>query len=501
MAAFLVRAFELTDPGPGNWFTDDDGSIFEGDIDKLAQAEITLGCNPPANTNFCPTDPVRRDQMASFLTRALGLTPLPPPPDGDPAFYVTPTVVGTGVRTVVVSPGGSPDLEEALADAEPGDTILLTPGAHTGSGNIVATESGTASNWIAIKAQSGRPIIDLQGAGEFRIESSYTLLEGVEIINGGGNNLHIAPGSADVSHVIARDLVVHDLASGPGAAIKVNRNNPVGAGVSLIYLEDSDVSEAISNAVVDGVGVEKVVVRGNDIHDNAVGSHGVFFKGGSSDVLIEANLIRGIRQNAALQLGGNTGAGFFDPAYANWEGVGQVARNNLIADFDDSAVEIRGVLGGEVYHNTIVTQTGFAIFRLQSGNTDSGGVSGNDDITITNNLVVATGGDPQFARNDGGDATIVFGAQLWAGTLHDSASAGPGIPSFPQPGDVVADATSVLVDPDSFVTGWVGALAMYALAPGSPAIGSGDALSQVMFDLIGTMRSATTPTIGAFETP
>ncbi len=72
MAAFLVRAFGYTDAGEGDWFTDDDGSIFEADIDKLRVAGVTLGCNPPDNTQFCPDDPVRRDQMASFLTRALG---------------------------------------------------------------------------------------------------------------------------------------------------------------------------------------------------------------------------------------------------------------------------------------------------------------------------------------------------------------------------------------------------------------------------------------------
>ena len=74
MAAFLVRGFAYTDPGEGDWFTDDDESMFEGDIDRLRQAGVTFGCNPPDNTNFCPNDSVRRDQMASFLARALGGT-------------------------------------------------------------------------------------------------------------------------------------------------------------------------------------------------------------------------------------------------------------------------------------------------------------------------------------------------------------------------------------------------------------------------------------------
>ncbi len=74
MAAFLVRALDLTADNGGNLFTDDDGSVFESSIDKLATAGITRGCNPPANSEFCPDDPVTRGQMAAFLVRALELT-------------------------------------------------------------------------------------------------------------------------------------------------------------------------------------------------------------------------------------------------------------------------------------------------------------------------------------------------------------------------------------------------------------------------------------------
>jgi micrococcal nuclease len=80
MAAFLVRAMGYTDGGGGNLFVDDDGSVFENDIDKLGTAGVTKGCNPTTNDRYCPDDPVKRDQMASFLTRALGLTALVPPP-------------------------------------------------------------------------------------------------------------------------------------------------------------------------------------------------------------------------------------------------------------------------------------------------------------------------------------------------------------------------------------------------------------------------------------
>jgi hypothetical protein len=73
MAAFLVRFLGLTDDGGGNTFTDDNDSIFQDDIAKLATAGITQGCNA-AGTKFCPDQQVSRGQMSAFLVRALGLT-------------------------------------------------------------------------------------------------------------------------------------------------------------------------------------------------------------------------------------------------------------------------------------------------------------------------------------------------------------------------------------------------------------------------------------------
>jgi hypothetical protein len=72
MAAFLVRALDLPASSSVK-FTDDNGSPFEPAIQALAAAGITRGCNPPSNTRFCPDSPVTRGQMAAFLVRALSL--------------------------------------------------------------------------------------------------------------------------------------------------------------------------------------------------------------------------------------------------------------------------------------------------------------------------------------------------------------------------------------------------------------------------------------------
>ena len=75
MAAFLVRALGLTDVDPAVDFVDDDQSVFEDDVNKLATAGITFGCGAD---RFCPNGDVSRGQMAAFLVRALGLTDVDP---------------------------------------------------------------------------------------------------------------------------------------------------------------------------------------------------------------------------------------------------------------------------------------------------------------------------------------------------------------------------------------------------------------------------------------
>ena len=72
LAAMFVRALDLP-AATTDYFTDDDSSIFEGNINALAQAGITSGCNPPANDNFCPLETVSRGQAAAMFARALDL--------------------------------------------------------------------------------------------------------------------------------------------------------------------------------------------------------------------------------------------------------------------------------------------------------------------------------------------------------------------------------------------------------------------------------------------
>lgn len=67
MATILHRALGI-DPRWEGRFVDTATSVHREAIDGLAAAGITAGCD---RTRFCPAAPVRRDQMATFLDRAL----------------------------------------------------------------------------------------------------------------------------------------------------------------------------------------------------------------------------------------------------------------------------------------------------------------------------------------------------------------------------------------------------------------------------------------------
>ena len=73
MASFIARALDLEAPRQRAGFDDvDPSSTHAANIEALYAAQITTGCtrDPLA---FCPSNPVTRAQMASFLARALNL--------------------------------------------------------------------------------------------------------------------------------------------------------------------------------------------------------------------------------------------------------------------------------------------------------------------------------------------------------------------------------------------------------------------------------------------
>jgi hypothetical protein len=69
VATFLARAFQYP-TATRDYFTDDNGTAHEGNINRIAEAGLTSGCSA---TKYCPGKRATRAQVASMLARALDL--------------------------------------------------------------------------------------------------------------------------------------------------------------------------------------------------------------------------------------------------------------------------------------------------------------------------------------------------------------------------------------------------------------------------------------------
>lgn len=167
MAAMLNRVFRYPS-SRADAFTDDDNSVFENDIQAFAAAGITRGCNPPDNDHYCPDRAVTRDTMATFLTRALGLTPIIPPerdaplpgnPDGN---YPIPS----GGREVDTS---SPDI--VIGDGTPASCTSQAVVNAVAKGGVITFDCGSAPHTIVMTetakvVNDTGPEIVLDGGGK-----------------------------------------------------------------------------------------------------------------------------------------------------------------------------------------------------------------------------------------------------------------------------------------------------------------------------------------------
>jgi hypothetical protein len=83
-------------------FTDvPDTSQFHDAINNLYDARVTRGCTTSPPLQYCPTDPVNRQQMAAFLNRGLGRVT-----SDSGSANITVDSDDVNVATLTLSPGG-----------------------------------------------------------------------------------------------------------------------------------------------------------------------------------------------------------------------------------------------------------------------------------------------------------------------------------------------------------------------------------------------------------
>ena len=176
MASFLARALEL-EPTTDTPFTDVSGT-HAANIGAIAQAGITLGCDG-TGTRYCPTTPVTRAQMATFLTRGLGLTPIEPPPRGLP---VAGNPDGGASVPVDGQAADVSDPDHVIGDGTPASCTSDAVVAAVAAGGIIVFDCGPEEVTISMTETAkvvnntgpeividGGGLVTLDGGGVHRI--------------------------------------------------------------------------------------------------------------------------------------------------------------------------------------------------------------------------------------------------------------------------------------------------------------------------------------------
>lgn len=250
-------------------------------------------------------------------------------------------------------------INTALAEANPGDTVILRGGTYHEGGDVRIRQPN-----ITLKSKNEEwAVIDLSGNYDdigvyFDAESSGGKLQCVEVIGGFyafSTETKWDWGEADrsgASNIIIEDSKLH----GSGRDVIKIKPNSDNITVRRNEIYDSGKAQTADDCNaegIDNVNGDKMLVQNNYIHD--ICSTGVYFKGGATDGIVENNKIVNTG-SAGVLIGFDTSPEYFDlnvnPGY--YENIRGIVRNNLIIDTGLSGIGMYASKDAQVYNNTLV---------------------------------------------------------------------------------------------------------------------------------------------------
>lgn len=253
-------------------------------------------------------------------------------------------------------------LAAALADAQPGDELLLAPGEYRGGLSSDRLQGSAEAPIVVGALDPENPPILKGGGAAFHIRRPQHLVLRDLVIDGAhGNGVNIDDGGSDepASDVALRNLTIRNI--GP-------RGNCDGLKLSGLVRFEVDNCQ-ISAWGDGGSAIDMVGCRQGRIHDctfadaRGPGANGVQAKGGSEQITV-SNCRFTDAGGRAVNIGGSTGKEFFRPAMQGYEAKNITVEN---CTFIGSAAPIAfvGVDGAVVRRNTIYRPTRWVVRILQ----------------------------------------------------------------------------------------------------------------------------------------
>jgi len=307
--------------------------------------------------------------------------------------------------TSLVHVGTAEQALNAIANAEPGQTILLEPGKYRFHRPYIAIEKpGTSEHPIIMRAdRPGTVIIELDTHEGFLVTAPYWTFENLHIQgvchqhNDCEHAFHVV---GNAHHFIARNNTIVDF----NAHFKINGASgqmPDDGMIDGNTLTNTSIRNTDHSVTpIDLVAASRWQIRRNLITDFVKGgsdkiSYGAFVKGGGADNRLEQNLVicenllKAVPgQRVGLSLGGGgTGKSYCRDRRCITEQDRGVIASNLIASCSDDGIYVNRSAGSKIFHNTII-DTGGVVVRFPESSADVEGNLVDGSIRIRDDGIV-----------------------------------------------------------------------------------------------------------------
>lgn len=273
------------------------------------------------------------------------------------------------------------ELLDAIANASPGDEIILSPGVYNIGNKVNCSTPGTLDEPIIVR--SATPLaaeIKFDTVEGFAASAAHWQfldldIEGVCADDNTCEHAFHITGAAD--NVLIRGVRAHGFNAhikGNGAEVGMMGERVFPDDVVVEYNEFfNPAPRNTGNPVtpIDVVGGYRWIIRGNFIHDHAKGggngvSYAAFLKGNSRDGLFERNLIAcewlhqgQIRLGLSFGGGGSGPDNICEDGTCTPEHQNGIMRNNLILNCpSDVGIYINEGQNSRIYNNTLFATTG-----------------------------------------------------------------------------------------------------------------------------------------------
>jgi len=252
----------------------------------------------------------------------------------------------------------------ALTLAVAGDEIVLR-GAPALTNNVYAESIRIQQPNITIRSQTGEwaviqcPVNDanIGQCVRFDVDSDGSRLQRVEVIGGYYYGIKLETkwdwgdpnDRSGASNILLEEVKVHDTGRD---AIKIT---PGCDDVTIRRAEifNTGIRDNTNAEGIDNVNGDRMIVQDGYLHD--IATNGIYFKGGSTDSMVERNRIERVG-GAGVLMGFDTSPEFFDltvnPSY--YESIRGVVRNNIIRDTQGAGIGLYAAKDAQIWNNTLM---------------------------------------------------------------------------------------------------------------------------------------------------